>query len=230
MPSFANQFPSQGSWLFAYLDKFYDDGTTNYAGADSFFMDGVHTMEGGPAEWSLAAWEYAIKFGRTYSQSDRNVSWQGTASSAGLADYLQHWVTRNFYYFGHGASNLIGGDISKLDSSNNITGADILTKTGSKACLTSQWVKDNVTFNKSYGAIPFRFVFLDGCNTASGDWPQAWGVPKQEETIDYYKSPNNTSHARPSAFVGWDVTVGGNKDWGTIDKFPHASHSGLNIG
>lgn len=71
------------------------------------------------------------------------------------------------------------------------------------------------------GAIPFRFVFLDGCNTASGGWPAAWGVPKQSVNSDWYKnSANNPSGYRPNAFLGWDVTVGGKKEnWGTIDKF-----------
>jgi hypothetical protein len=211
MPSFANQFPSKGSWLFAFMDKNYDDGTTNYAGADYYYTNGVHTMEGGPIEWNIGTWDYPIKFGGVYSQADRNASWQTLEEN-----YLQRWTVRNFYYFGHGSANSIGGDINKLGSSNNVTGS--INLPGGHAFLTSQWVHDSVTFNKSYGAIPFRFVFLDGCSTAAGNWPWAWDVPKQTETIDYYKSAANKTGHRPNAFVGWDVEMGG-PGWGTIDKF-----------
>lgn len=39
------------------------------------------------------------------------------------------------------------------------------------------------------------------------------------EPFSYYQSTNNTTGGRPSAFVGWDVEIGGNKGWGTIQKF-----------
>lgn len=212
MPPVAGPFPSQGSWVFAYLDKFYDDGTSNYAGADSYYSDGINTMEGGPIEWSFGTWDYPIKYGRTYAQTNRDASWQTLEQT-----YLERWTVRNFYYFGHGAANLIGGDISTLDNSNNITGS--INLAGSHAYMTPQFVHDNITFNKSFGAIPFRFVFLDGCNTASGGWPQAWGVPKQPESLSYYQSSSNPNHARPSTFIGWDVEIGGSKDWGTVAGF-----------
>jgi hypothetical protein len=127
--------------------------------------------------------------------------------------WLQTYTTRNLYYFGHGAPDSIGGNISVVDTNSDITGAKLLPN--SKAQLTSQWVKDNVTHNSLWGPIPFRFAFLDGCNTANGGWPAAWGVPNEEKTIDYY----NAAQTRPSAFVGWNVKVGGSPDWGTVAKF-----------
>jgi hypothetical protein len=212
MPPLAEQFPSQGDWIFTYMDKFYDDGTSNYVGGTSYMLNGIHTMEGGPAEWNIGLLEVPVKFGRTYSQTNRDSSWE----SLGL--WLESWNNRNFYYFGHGSPNSIGGDISTLDSSNNITGAQNLPS--GHAYLTAQWVHDNVTFNKTWGPMPFRFVYLDGCDTAAGNWPWAWGVPKQSVSPDWYKnSGNNPSGFRPNAFAGWDVEIGGSKDWGTMDKF-----------
>lgn len=157
-PPVAAQFPSAGCWLFAYMDKFYDDGTSNYGGADSYYLPAIQNMEGGTALYDFAFWDYPIKFGTTYLQTDRDASWQSLGSN-----YLQRWNIRNFYYFGHGAPDSIGGDINTVDSSNNITGAKNLP--GSKAYLTSKWVHDNVTFNNWWGTILFRFVFLDGCDT-----------------------------------------------------------------
>ncbi len=214
MPTAAAQFPSVGAWLFAYLDNYYTDQTANYAGANSYYLGGIENMEGGPELSYIPTYDYPVKFGTNYSQADRDDSWSQLTFSYLGSSYGQ---IRNFYYFGHGAVGFIGGDINKLDSSNNITGSKNLP--GSKAGLTSQSIRQNITFNKNSGAIPYRFVFLDGCNTASGDLPQAWGVPNQTETIDYYKSAANSTGARPSAFVGWDTEIGGLKGWGTIDKF-----------
>jgi hypothetical protein len=213
MPPVASQYPDEGAWLFAYMDKFYDDGTSNYAGADSYYLPAIQNLEGGPLLWGTVTYDAPIKYGRDYSQDDRNGSWDS------LRDDLQSWNARNFYYFGHGAANSFGGDFNELDASNNIVGSDFGANT--KAYITAQWVHDNVTYNKTWGAMPFRFVFLDGCNTAIGNWPWAWGVPKQSVNTDWYKnSTNNPKAARPNAFLGWDVTVGGKKEnWGTVDKF-----------
>ena len=211
MPPLAEQFPSQGDWLFSYMDNFYDDGTANYAGADSYYNNAINTMGGGPALWNIGFLDIPLKYGRVYSQTNRDASWDV------LRSWLESWNNRNLYYFGHGWSTGFGGDINTLDSSNYITGSKSLP--GSHAFLTSQWVHDNVTFNKVWGPMPFRFVFLDGCSTAAGSLPSAWGAPNQVEPLSYYKSASNTTGARPSAFVGWDVTIGGSKDWGTVDKF-----------
>jgi hypothetical protein len=47
---------------------------------------------------------------------------------------------------------------------------------------------------------PYRFVFLCGCSTAKGNWPQAFGIPKVEGLVnnDFFKRG-----LRPRAFMGW---------------------------
>jgi hypothetical protein len=211
MPPVAAAFPAKGGWLVAYMDKFYDDGTTNYPGADYYYTNGVNDIVGGAAEWSLPAEEFPIKYGRSYSQADRNNSW------AVLADWLYDPDYRDFYYFGHGTAYSIEGDMNAVDASNNITGTIPLPE--SQAKLTSEYVHNSIIFSKYGGARPYRFVFLDACNTANGNWPWAFGIANQFETLGYYESSANVEHTRPSAFVGWNVELGGNKSWGTIDKF-----------
>ncbi len=211
MPPVANQFPSVGDWLFTYLDKFYDDGTTNYVGADTYYNNAISQMGGGPALWGVGFLDIPLKYGRSYTQTNRDSSWDD------LRSWLESWNNRNLYYFGHGAPNVIGGDENTVDSSNNITAS--MNFPNSNAKLTSAWVASNVTKNKYYGPMPFRFVFLDGCDTAAGNWAAAWGVPSQVEPLSYYQSSSNISGARPNAFVGWDVEIGGSKDWGTIQNF-----------
>ncbi len=45
-PPVASQFPVEGAWLFAYMDKFYDDGTSNYMSADSYYFPAISNLEG----------------------------------------------------------------------------------------------------------------------------------------------------------------------------------------
>lgn len=46
---------------------------------------------------------------------------------------------------------------------------------------------------------PYRFVFLDGCKTATGNfWPAAFGILPLSTNV-----PNNTVGPGPQAFVGW---------------------------
>jgi hypothetical protein len=208
-PPNAASFPSIGSWLIAYMDNFYADAGTNYSGWDSYYKEIMNQMAGGPELWNISATSFPIKFGNTYTQADRDGSW------ASLANLLANPQYRNFYYFGHGAPNDIGGDVTTFDSDGFPTGSHELA--GSKAKLTSEYVRDNITLHNPLGVCFYRFVFMDGCNTANGDWPDAWGMPNQSKTLDYYTSASsNPTHARPSAFVGWNTSPGG-KNWGTID-------------
>ena len=214
MPPIAAQFPSKGSWLFAYLDNDYDDGTTNEVGADTYYHRGLSEMQGGVIEWGFGDWTFPISFGTNYSQATRNASWAELENT-----YLQFFPIRNFYYFGHGSPNSIGGDENATSNGVAIS-SKILP--GSTAHLTSQWVHDNVTYNKYRGGQFYRFVWLDGCSTAApgGNWPWAWGVPAATEPLSYYQSTtSNPSGERPSVFVGWDVETGGGPGWGTVNTW-----------
>lgn len=208
MPTFANSFPSTGGWIITYMDNFYLDAGSNYSGYDAQYKSAMsQQMPGGPAEWSIPVADFPVNFGTNYTQTQRNQSWTNLMSALEQPQY------RNLYYYGHGAPDTIGGD--EVTFVDNVPYG--LTVPGSGALLTSEWVKDNVTYSAS-GQIRYRFVFLDGCNTANGGWPAAWGVPRQGEGLDYYTSTNtNPDHVRPSAFVGWNVSPGG-PNWGTVDK------------
>ncbi len=83
------------------------------------------------------------------------------------------------------------------------------------AYMTTEWVEKNITKNKYTGYRHCRFVFLDGCETSKGNWPGAFGIPKSTNSLASYLAPNRKPNTRPSAFVGWDVIVGGNTNqWG----------------
>ena len=214
MPAKAAPYPSIGGWIVAYMDNFYSDGRTNYdASSDnSYFTSGINALAGTAASWNIPVRNYSISFGRSYTQLNRDISWSN------LVSWLYYTQYRNFYYFGHGSADVIGCDMNTVDVSNNITGGSFMTN--SKAYLKSKAVSDNIAFN-SGGARPYRFVFLDGCNTANGNFAPAFGIPKQAVTGGWYFSDANTRNIRPSAFVGWNTETGTgvNRGWGTVQGF-----------
>jgi hypothetical protein len=50
---------------------------------------------------------------------------------------------------------------------------------------------------------PYNFVFLDGCNTGLGDFPEAFGIPKFASGSQI----NNNSGLHKRAFMGWSGPV-----------------------
>lgn len=113
------------------------------------------------------------------------------AATNNLLTDLANGLTKQFYAYGHGNSNYIG----------NYT---------SDAYLSSYDVRDKLhnTYAKVGGLKaqnPYRFVFLDGCSTASAkDWRRAFGIYPLDVTNSLIRSK-----VGPQAYVGWaDVHVG----------------------
>lgn len=92
---------------------------------------------------------------------------------------------RNVCYFGHGGPNGLGYNQYSTNTS-------VIVSEISSILHTIPAGQTN--------AHKFRFVFLDGCSTARGTLPEAFGIIHQENvpSIDYYNAS-----LRPSAFVGW---------------------------
>jgi hypothetical protein len=97
---------------------------------------------------------------------------------------------RDFVYFGHGAPSSLGSGSNSAPIA-QIAGTLINAlppNTGPGVAIPNQH--------------PYRFVFLDGCDTAEGDWPLAFGIPKQEGmTINDFL---NKRGLRARAFMGWN--------------------------
>jgi hypothetical protein len=92
---------------------------------------------------------------------------------------------KQFYCYSHGASNWIG----------NWTG-DTYMKAGEIGKLLNNSRTNNVIIANN----PYRFVFLDGCSTASTlDWQTAFGIADKSEF-----TRNQTG---PQAYVGWAKPV-----------------------
>jgi hypothetical protein len=110
--------------------------------------------------------------------------------------YLADWAqikgdlhdtgVRNFFYFGHGGPDEIGGT---TDTNYNVN-EDWLQS----ALQNAPDPLTGINFH------PYRFVFLDGCNTANGNLPVDFGIPKKQMA-----STNMTAqYGIPArAFLGW---------------------------
>ena len=201
-------FPKVGEWLFAYQDNFYlESGSSSDFHQE--YVNSISQMRGAPSLWNYPNSAIPLAFGTNHTQAERDFSYHGT-----LMAQMYRPQTRNFFYSGHGNATSIGCDMHTYDS-NGVANGGKLSGRNSKSYVTSQWVRDTITFNKYGGARPYRFVFLSGCNTANGDWPDAFGIGKEEHAdASWYSSTNNVNHLRPSAFLGWTATVGG-QGWGS---------------
>lgn len=96
-------------------------------------------------------------------------------------------TARNFYYFGHGVTDQIGAGTNDWK---RITTAQLYSALATKDL--------NAPTRHAY-----RYVFLDGCETAAGDLPLAFGIPKKKlmRLIDFLNDGR-----RPCAFMGWTKT------------------------
>ncbi|MDX1953031.1 MAG: hypothetical protein SFY81_12690 [Verrucomicrobiota bacterium] len=109
-----------------------------------------------------------------------------------LADDLREDRVRNLYYFGHGAPSYIGHKepAPRLPDPGYITASQI-----------SKTLKNNFDPMKGFtNGHPFRFVFLDGCETANGSLCKAFGIPR-EENMAFQRF--NQKGLRQRSFIGW---------------------------
>jgi hypothetical protein len=95
-------------------------------------------------------------------------------------------TSRNFFYFGHGGRDQIGSGTNDLT---RITTAQLYN-----ALATANPLDTN--------RHAYRFVFLDGCETAKGDLVLAFGIPKKTMTAADFADDGR----RPCAFMGWTAT------------------------
>ena len=204
-------YPVQGEWMISCQNEFYTSGS---AGHDYMF-EAMGAIQGWVDYRDVPTLFYPVVYGTNgTTQADRDDSWETLKLILARGGDF-----RNFYYFGHGNSNSIGGDLNDYDTNGVVVGCRDLP--GSKAHLYSRTAHDEITHNLSTGVHQFRFVWLDGCNTALGNWPDfAFDVNKATNTLSYYTSTNtNPRHLRQSAFVGWATKPGGGNQWGHVDDY-----------
>ena len=114
-------------------------------------------------------------------------------------DILMHAlsVSKNFFWFGHGANDSIMGNPKR----SNLATGDVSNLLQNKA---SESHKNHVYGNKH----PYFLTILNGCETYSPDWAGAFGVDfTANGSSDSFEDYDYVGLA-PRAFVGWTKKIG----------------------
>ena len=98
---------------------------------------------------------------------------------------------RSFYFYGHG--NATGNAIGTLTT--GIFARNVAAVLGNTYTNPATGLPVLMTHHA------YSFVFLDGCNTGLGDFPEAFGIPKTVSAANFVA----TGHKR--AFMGWGAKV-----------------------
>jgi hypothetical protein len=118
-------------------------------------------------------------------------------SKAGLLTSLSHSVTRNFFFHGHGSADSIGDgkgtDANPVPNAFNIVSGEIVQVLNNRDYPIGQ---GRFEYRRNH---PYRFVFLDACNTAdTTTFADAFGI---RHSIDFMELGREPFAAQ--AFVGW---------------------------
>ncbi len=133
------------------------------------------------------------------------------SSRANLLRYLASSSPQyeNFYYFGHGNSSVIS---AYNGAGSAITGTQIAYALGNVPLSypNPNSAYDNSSFPASFSPTvnpsiqrvalhPYRFVFLDGCNTGAGNLCESFGIPAITVSTNFFA----TAGVESRAFIGF---------------------------
>jgi hypothetical protein len=231
-PLSSPDYPYNGGWITA-----FQDNAKHLPAARDQFIQMFFALAGGPSQSGLASAAVLLKYGNTndvdmssdpfQNMLDRNASWDQ------LRNRLVQPLFRNLYVFAHGSGFSIGGDwemFTNSPSGPQPAGSDYDPNTytvGTNQIRTTAYLESGWCYRLRYPSTdnphPYRFVFLDGCSTATGDWPYAFSMVAQTNSLDYYRLDAD----RPNGYVGWNTTVAyanrlgqiGAGGWGDYQKF-----------
>jgi hypothetical protein len=201
MPTPVKGYPDRGEWLISFQDRWYSDLWGYPGDLQGKYEEAIDLIWGGPLLIGDNAIPIVLKFGTNgYTQAEREQTWSN------LLDWTGDLHMRNFYYHGHGGATSIGCD-RHIITTNGLATGGVFQHRGSKSQMQNWQIAKKTKYNR------YRFVFLDGCSTATGDLPNAFNISKQTNNVAFYE--NHQKHPRPAVFVGWNQTVGGDPTWGS---------------
>jgi hypothetical protein len=105
--------------------------------------------------------------------------------------HLGQATCRNLYFYGHGGPTVLGYGAN--DPNNGVRGSAI------RSVLRNHLIKEDMSVRH-----PFRFVFLDGCETGSksSEWPASFGIMEAQLTDAQFLALGLPRRA----FLGWKKT------------------------
>ncbi len=170
-----NPYPEHGSWAIAYQDIFQGFVRSNMLFDAIYQFGGLGAQFGGAYTVFPSNPTNGQVFPLRYPFTNNPVSFLTfDRDDKALLTLLTNASRRNFYYFGHGTPNGIAG------------------------LLTSETI--SYALRRHY----YRFVFLDGCSTAAGALPAAFGINfNSPKPLSYFQKHG----MRPRAYMGNSIKV-----------------------
>jgi len=119
---------------------------------------------------------------------------------------------RNFYYFGHGTSRMLYDKSGP--NGQPLPEAFLMVDEVAAVLGNTTDPRGGIKVSK-----PYRFVFINGCGTASTkDWQHAFGF------LDIEDAPRSFTDVRgPQAFIGWKKSTAGPSEKEEWDDKPYGS-------
>jgi hypothetical protein len=110
---------------------------------------------------------------------------QDQTSASLLLGYLANSPYENFYFFGHGNASCIG----------SYNGFGVTQEQ-----IANALVNVPLSYVNPHAALhPYRFVFLDGCDTGAGNFCEAFAIPAMTVSTNFFAAAGVESRA----FVGF---------------------------
>ncbi|HEY4258303.1 MAG TPA: hypothetical protein VGM66_13905 [Candidatus Udaeobacter sp.] len=140
---------------------------------------------------------------------------QDTNTRASLLGYLADHRYENFYYFGHGNSSAIGaynGPVTGIteDQIAFALGNVPLSRTYTGPTYGHLFgfpVTSTLTFGAAIEHVashPYRFVWIDACETGKANFCEAFGIPAVTATTNFFA----TAGVESRAFIGFQKETG----------------------
>ncbi len=140
---------------------------------------------------------------------------QDQSSQSNLLSYLADHRYENFYFFGHGNNSTIGSyngfgltqdqiafALVNVPLSYSYPGPMYLDELGFPHDNT---VKFNTT-DEHAAYHPYRFVYIDACNTGAGNFSEAFAVPAMTSSTNFFAAGGVQSRAFVG-FTSWKVNL-----------------------
>ncbi len=169
------------NWVVTY-GQLTNDSTYNQAAID-MIVGGV----GSPSDFG-GVLGTLDSFGLNGNLSPGNNAEQGAVftlqdenSRTNLLGYLANWRFENFYFFGHGNESTIG-------SYNGFT----LTKDQIAFALGNVPLSYQMEHAADH---PYRFVWIDACDTGAGSFCEAFGIPALTVSTNFFAAAGVESRA-----------------------------------
>jgi hypothetical protein len=212
--SSVNRYPPLGTWIIAYQDVDtparpllgpVSDGLAYAWDWNCGFNFDVYALPHPTTGLRQPGEAFTIRYGGTTLEDIQAHTFDWTVMRGIIPDPS----ARNLGICGHGSPSTMGGDYDRFPlGANDEQVPDAVTDPRGNSQITCGEVQSSLGFWSPRPNHYYRFVFLEGCRTALGFWPQSFGMKKKvissENDFDrYYKDRLGYFRRRPSAFCGW---------------------------